>query len=387
MIPNPREREKAKLRLRLFGMEMVRIADLTLPQLEGLLASVGQPSYRARQVMRWVYRRGARTFAQMTDLPQGLRDKLESVAVVETLTPVSQLVSSDGNTRKVLFRLADGRSIETVLMLYDPMGQSRERRTVCVSTQVGCALGCIFCATGQQGFERDLTPGEIIEQVLYFAHRALVASSAGASMPGRPAITNVVFMGMGEPLANYNATWQAVEMLNSPQGLGLGARQMTLSTVGLVPGILRLSKERLQVGLAVSLHAPNDALRSRLLPINRRYPLQELLAACRDYQTATGRRLTFQYVLLEGLNDAPSHAVELAHLIQGMDAHINLIPSNPTVAQIKAPPMAKMLAFQRELRNRGVSATLRVERGLDIEAGCGQLRAKKESLVPHLLEH
>lgn len=360
----------------------MRILDQNLSELEGFLAALGEPPYRARQVMRWVYRRGARSFAEMTDLPQGLRQKLESLAVVTTLTPVAELLSSDGLTQKVLFRLADGESIETVLMHYDDMGPSRERRTVCVSTQVGCAMGCVFCATGQQGFQRNLTAGEIIEQVLYFAHLLTADPSLETSTPGRPAITNVVFMGMGEPLLNYDATWQAVTMLNSAQGMGLGARHLTLSTVGWVPGIRRLTKESLQVGLAVSLHAPNDALRNELLPVNKRYPLRKLLTACQDYQTATGRRITFQYVLFEGVNDALRHAGELAQLLKGVDCSVNLIPANPAGApHFKAPQYAKTLAFQRELEKHGVSATLRMERGVDIEAGCGQLKAQQKQLA------
>jgi 23S rRNA (adenine2503-C2)-methyltransferase len=234
---------------------------------------------------------------------------------------------------------------------------------------VGCPIGCPFCATGQQGFERNLTPGEIIDQVLHYARR--LRDEDGST------IDNVVFMGMGEPFLNFDALWQAIEMLNSPQGFGLGARQMTISTAGIVPGIRRLSREKLQVGLAVSLHAADDALRNSLVPINRNYPLEKLMAACRDYVEATGRRVSFEYALFEGVNDSEEAARALGRLIKGMNCHVNLIAGNPTGdTGFKASGKGAVLAFQAELEQRHIPCTLRVRRGIDIDAGCGQLRSR-----------
>jgi 23S rRNA (adenine2503-C2)-methyltransferase len=250
-----------------------------------------------------------------------------------------------------------------VLMAY------RRRHTVCVSTQVGCAIGCPFCATGQGGFERDLTAGEIVAQVLHFG-RQLKAQSER--------VTNVVFMGMGEPLANYRATWLSIARLNDPAGFNLGARRMTLSTVGLVPGIRRMAAEPLQVGLAVSLHAPTDRLRDRLVPVNRRYPLAQLMAACREYVEITKRRVTFEYALMNEINDAPQQAAQLADLLADLLCHVNLIPLNPTQAasSYTASPRTRVMAFRAVLLRRGIPVTLRLRRGLDIQAGCGQLRGR-----------
>jgi 23S rRNA (adenine2503-C2)-methyltransferase len=247
------------------------------------------------------------------------------------------------------------------------------RYTVCVSTQVGCPIGCPFCATGQHGFERNLTPGEIIDQVLYFA-RWLQDRSNGRE---GERIDNIVFMGMGEPFANYNALWQAIEMLNSPEGFGLSARSMTVSTAGLIPGIKRLSSEKLQVGLAVSLHASEDKLRDKLVPVNKKYALNELIPACREYFAKTGRRVSFEYALFNGVNDSLTQAQTLADLIEGMNCHVNLISANNTASQTLQPsPRNQILAFQQELKNRGINCTLRQSRGQDIDAGCGQLRSR-----------
>jgi 23S rRNA (adenine2503-C2)-methyltransferase len=355
------------------------ILDLTYNQLKELVGSLGQPAYRADQIAWWVYKKLAASFEEMTDLPQSFRWKLAEVASLSSLIPMDEKISGDGQTRKVLFRLDDGRTIESSLMLYEKTGSSRERRTVCVSTQVGCPVGCPFCATGQQGFERNLRPGEIIEQVLYFM-RLVNAEQQGKveelDSPRRP-VTNVVFMGMGEPLANYEAVWQAVEMLNSRRGLGLGARQITISTVGLVPQIKRLAEESIHVELAISLHAANDARRNKLVPINKKYPLSQLIPACREYFKKTGRRPTFEYALFQGVNDSVEHARELARLLEGMNCQVNLIAGNPSVCKEFAPsPMKKVLAFQKILKDRGVSSTVRVSKGADIEAGCGQLRSR-----------
>jgi 23S rRNA (adenine2503-C2)-methyltransferase len=354
------------------------ILDFSYPQLKELVRSMGQPAYRAEQILWWIYGKLATSFEEMTDLPQSLRQKLSEAASLSGLTPVDEKISADGQTRKVLFRLDDGKTIESSFMLYEKDGSSRERRTVCVSPQVGCAIGCSFCATGQQGFERNLSPGEIIGQVLYFM-RLVSAKQQGneEQSPARRLVTNVVFMGMGEPLANYEKVWQAVVTLNSKRGLGLGARQITISTVGLVPQIRRLAGESIHIELAVSLHAADDALRNKLVPVNKKYPLSQLIPACRDYFKKTGRRPTFEYALFQGVNDSVNYARELAHLLEGMNCQVNLIAGNPTNCKEFTPsPMKKVLAFQKILRDSGISSTVRVSRGVDIEAGCGQLRSR-----------
>ena len=355
------------------------ILDLSHPQLKELVGSLGEPAYRADQIAWWVYKKLATSFEEMTDLPQSLRQKLASVASLSSMVSVYEKVSADGQTRKVLFRLDDGRTIESSLMFYEKAGSSRERRTVCVSTQVGCPVGCSFCATGQQGFERNLRPGEIIEQVLYFMRLvgAEQLREETTTDPARRSITNVVFMGMGEPLANYEALWQSIVTLNSRHGLGLGIRQITVSTVGLVPQIKRLAGEDIHVELAISLHAANDALRNKLVPINKKYPLSQLIPTCREYFKKTGRRPTLEYALFQGVNDSVSHARELAHLLEGMNCQVNLIAGNPTTCKEFTPsPMKKVLAFQKSLKDSGVSSTVRVSKGVDIEAGCGQLRSR-----------
>jgi 23S rRNA (adenine2503-C2)-methyltransferase len=343
------------------GQKMA-LLDLTHSQLQELFLSWDEPAYRADQLYKWLYDSLAADFTLMYNLPQGIRERLDRIADIRKLTSLEEMVSPDRLTRKVLFALPDGETIESVFMLYD------ERSTVCSSTQVGCALGCAFCATGQSGFTRNLTAGEIVEQVLHFA-RALKEEGQR--------ITNVVFMGMGEPLRNYEATWQAIETLHDPRGYNLGARRMTVSTVGIVPGIERLSRERLQIGLAVSLHAPEDDLRNTLVPINRRYPLKELMAACQDYVKLTGRRVTFEYALAQGVNDSRQQAVQLARLLDGLLCHVNLIPVNPIPhSPWQASSKERVQVFHGELSSRGVNSTVRLRRGIEIEAGCGQLRSR-----------
>ena len=260
-------------------------------------------------------------------------------------------------------------------MLYD------QRRTVCISTQVGCAIGCPFCATGQEGFVRNLSSGEIVAQVLHYARwladpQAGDGSAAPIERPTR--VSNVAVMGMGEPLTNYDATWQALETLNDPEGFGLGARHMTLSTAGLVPGIERMSREGLQVALAISLHAPTDRMRSKLVPLNQRYPLAELIAASHRFVERTSRRVTFEYALLQGINDSDQQAGQLANLLRGLICHVNLIPVNRVKDSPYDPPSReRSRSFLDVLRGRGISATIRLRRGLDIEAGCGQLRRRR----------
>ena len=341
--------------------QQMSLLNLTRPQLEAYLVYLGQPAFRAAQVWQWLYQKHVADFRAMTNLPKTLRDQLAEMAAIAPLSPVAMLESSDGVTIKTLFALPDGEEIEAVLMGYDD-----GRRTLCISTQAGCAMDCPFCATGQMGFRRNLSAGEIMAQVLHYAR--LLGEQAER-------VTNIVFMGMGEPLANYAATWEAVRRLNDPDGFGLGARHMTVSTVGLVPAMRRMSHEPEQVGLAVSIHAPTDEVRDRLVPINRRYPLKMLIQACHDYIETTHRRITFEYALMDGLNDSDEQAEQLARLIQGLLCHVNLIPLNPTPdSPYSGSPDERVYAFRDRLQAAGIPATVRLRRGIDIQAGCGQLR-------------
>jgi 23S rRNA (adenine2503-C2)-methyltransferase len=329
--------------------------DVTREELATLLA--GEPRYRVDQVWDGLHRRAAEV-DELTDLPKSLRSRLSGEsALAPALVMAASSTSRRGDTVKWLWQLSDGNRIETVLMLYP------SRATVCVSTQAGCAMACGFCATGQAGFDRHLSTGEIVEQVI----RAI-----RAALPRR--VTNVVFMGMGEPLANYEHTWAAVERLHGD--VGISARHLTVSTVGIVPGIRRLAKEGLPVNLAVSLHAANDDLRDELVPINRRYPLAELMAACRDYLSAKHRRLSFEWALIDGINDRPTDAGELAALAAPLHAHVNLIPLNPTPGYpTRGTPTERVRQFRDRLVSLGVNTTVRRNRGTEIDAACGQLRA------------
>jgi len=329
------------------------------PTREELAAHLeGQPRYRLDQIWDGLYRQGS-SLEEISNLPKSLRESLAN-DLPTALTAEAESVSKDGQTVKWLWRLHDGHMIETVLMHY------RERTTVCVSTQAGCAMGCGFCATGQSGFDRQLSVGEIVEQVI----RARVTSA-----PRR--VSNVVFMGMGEPFANYDRTWAAVERLHGD--MGISARHLTVSTVGVVPGIDRMAKEALPVNLAVSLHAANDTLRDQLVPINKRYPIRELALACERYLAAKNRRLSFEWALIEGVNDRSIDARELAALCHRLRAHVNLIPLNPTPGY---PTMGTSRdgvdAFRDELDQHGVNATVRRNRGTEIDAACGQLRASRQ---------
>jgi 23S rRNA (adenine2503-C2)-methyltransferase len=354
--------------------EQTNLYDLTMPELEQLLQRWGQPAYRARQLYRQLYLNLAAEPAAMTDLPQALRERLAAEAHIGTLDLVRRQVADDGLTRKVLFHLPDGAMIESVLMVYP------DRATVCVSTQAGCAMGCVFCATGRLGLLRNLTPGQIIEQVLWAArelnelHSRLKRPADEAPATHSAKLTNIVFMGMGEPFANYDRWWRSVERLHDPLGFNMGARNMTVSTVGLVPGIRRLAAEALPINLAISLHAPDDALRAELMPVNQRYPIAALLDATRDYIAATHRRVSFEYVLMQGKNDAPEQAAALAQLLRGLLCHVNLIPWNPVPgAPLGRSERARVLRFQQVLQDQGIACTVRVERGIAIAAACGQL--------------
>lgn len=339
---------------------MFNLYDLDFPQLSQLLANLGQPAFRAKQVWQWLYQKYPATIAEMSNLPQTLRDALAERVTLHDYTIAAREYSRDGQTTKLLYRLPDGKYIETVLMRYD------RRRTLCISTQAGCAMGCVFCATGQMGFLRHLSSGEIIQQVTYFA-RELAQTGEH--------VTNIVMMGMGEPLHNYDHTMTAIDRLTAADAFNLGARKITISTVGLVPAIRRYADEQRQTPLAISLHAATDEERNRLIPVNRKWPIAELIEACRYYIEKTGRRLTFEWALIAGENDTVEQARALGGLVRGMLCHINLIPLNPTKGYGGRPsdPM-RVQMFQEELARFGVTSTVRVRRGIDIQAGCGQLR-------------
>jgi 23S rRNA (adenine2503-C2)-methyltransferase len=324
----------------------------------------GQPRYRVDQTWDALYTQLLDP-TDMTTLPKVLRSQLAD-ALPNALVAATQRTSTDGDTVKWLWRLHDGAHVETVLMHY------RDRSTVCISTQAGCAMACGFCATGQGGFERNLTTGEIVEQVVH-------ASRDARSNDRR--VSNVVFMGMGEPFANYDRTLAALERIHDD--LGISARHLTVSTVGIVPGIVRFGAERLPANLAVSLHAANDVLRDELVPINRRYPLGQLADACRVYLSHRNRRLSFEWAMIDHINDRDSDAHELATFARDLRAHVNLIPLNPTGGYpTVGSPLARVHAFRDTLESLGVNATVRQNRGTDIDAACGQLRAREVTIAP-----
>ncbi len=335
------------------------IYNLDPKDLTELVKSWGEPAFRAKQIWQGLYKNLWQTPDEFTNLPKTLREKMAANLRFNLLTPTLKLDSSDGQTRKTLFKLPDGRQIEAVLMRYD------RRRTLCISTQVGCAMGCTFCATGQMGFTRHLSSGEITAQVMYYA-RLLQAEN--------DVVTNVVIMGMGEPFHNYENTMAAIDRLNDPDGYNFGARRFTISTSGLVPAIRRFAEEKRQVNLAVSLHAADDTLRESMMPVNKRYPVEELIQACRDYVNLTGRRITFEWALINEVNDTPEVARKLAALLKGMLCHVNAIPLNPTQGyEGKATTRDRAEAFRQVLEQQGIPCTIRIRRGIDIQAGCGQL--------------
>jgi len=341
---------------------MRHLLDLSLEEIGDTLVEWGEPRFRATQIAQWAVRHGVTDFEAMTNLPAPLRARLAAEFSLAPLPIITARTADDGATTKVLLDLGAGAAVEAVRMDYDPdEDESPDRTTVCVSTQVGCAMGCSFCATGQQGFTRNLRPSEILAQVLHFTRERRV--------------TNIVFMGMGEPLANYDATMRAIRWMVHPDGLDLRQRGITVSTVGLVRAIDRLADEGLQVGLTVSLHAPDDELRRRLIDTARGTTIDELVAAAKRYIEKRGRRVTFAYALLDHVNDEPEQATRLARRIRGIQAHVNLIPYNPTAgAGLRRPSRERVRAFQRALQAEGINATVRIERGQEIAAACGQLR-------------
>ncbi len=344
---------------------MILLPDLTRDEMVAWAGEQGLPPYRGRQLYAAVFRRLITSLDEATDLPLDLRARLAHEVAVSPLVVQQTQRHDEARTEKALFRMPDGALIEGVLMDY-PAERGGGRHTVCLSSQVGCALACRFCATGLQGFTRHLSAGEIVAQVLHF-ERALRARGAH--------VTNVVYMGMGEPLHNYEHTIASVRLLTDPHGFNLGQRHITISTAGVVPAIRRLAHEGLQVGLAISIHAATDEARSALMPINRRYPLDELLDACHEYVATTRRRVTFEYTLMRGVNDGVGDARALAERLRGLLCHVNIIPWNPVEGMPFQPsPRAAVDAFRDALTATGIPVTVRDTKGSAIQAACGQLK-------------
>ncbi len=340
------------------------IKSLTLEELSERLAALGQPAYRAKQVMQWIYGKRVKSFAEMSDLPAGLRQQLATEFSFSGLDPLRTLGSLD-TTLKYLFKLDDGALIEAVLIPASPAlyGEASDRRTLCISTQVGCAYGCKFCASGLDGWSRNLLPGEIVDQIMR------VEELCGER------INNIVFMGMGEPLANFANLMRAIAIINAPWGVGLGARHITISTSGLAPQIKLLADQPLQVRLAISLHGATDEVRSQIMPVNRKYPLATLLEACAYYTERKKQWLTFEYILIDGVNDRPEDATALTRVARKVKAKVNCIPYNIVEGlEWQRPSEARQDAFMAVLEAARTPATIRREKGHDIAAACGQLR-------------
>jgi 23S rRNA (adenine2503-C2)-methyltransferase len=339
------------------------LKSLSREELAARLADLGEPPYRAGQILQWVYQKQAESFDAMTNLSAALRQKLSGTFELNAVHALKTRHASD-TTEKFLFQLHDGALIETVLIPATPgLTSSSDRHTVCVSTQVGCAYGCKFCASGLNGVKRNLTAAEIVDQVLQ------VQRLSGER------VHNIVVMGMGEPLANYDNVLRALRIINAPWALGIGARKITVSTVGLVPRIRQLAEDPLQIRLAVSLHGATDEVRERIMPVNKKHPLKELLAACDYYCNTKQRMMTFEYILIAGVNDTLEQAHKLGALARRLRAKVNLIPYNPVEGMLwRRPDRARCKMFQHTLKSHGVNATLRMEKGTDINAACGQLR-------------
>ena len=342
-----------------------------LENFKEIVESWGEPEYRAHQIWNGLYKKYWNKPEQFTTLSKHLRTKLDNNFIFDSLAVLKSLNSKNKLTVKTLFQLNSGDAIETVLMLSEECKIKRPRTTICLSTQVGCGIGCAFCATGQMGFRRNLDSSEIIEQFLYYSRRLNHENKQ---------ITNIVFMGMGEPFSNYNGVNLSIDILKSPDGINLGSRRFTVSTIGLVPGILRLAKEKPQINLAVSLHAADDELRNTLVPINKKYPLDMLMNTCLEYVEITNRRITFEWALIQNVNDSLTQAKTLAHRLQsflrdgGSLCHVNLIPLNPTPDYKHGPStLHRANEFQKLLNENGIPCTIRKRRGIDIQAGCGQL--------------
>ncbi|NLT95001.1 MAG: 23S rRNA (adenine(2503)-C(2))-methyltransferase RlmN [Clostridia bacterium] len=347
-------------------MTKIELRSLDLEEMEALMREINEPPFRAKQLAQWIHQKGVESLGQIGNFSQNLKNKLGEYSKITVLKLVKKQVSRDG-TEKFLFGLEDGNFLECVLMRYRGT-KSKQRNTLCVSSQVGCAMGCGFCATGLSGFQRNLTAGEILSQV-YTVNNYLKDDNE--------IIGNVVYMGMGEPMANFANVLKSIRLLNAPYGQNIGIRRITLSTCGIVPKIIELADMDLDLVLAVSLHAPTDNLRSQIMPINNKYPLKELKKACLYYNQKTGRRITFEYALIEGFNDAKQHAKELAHYLRRLFCHVNLIPVNPVVTEkYQRPDQKKIKEFLAVLTDGGIEVSIREERGTDILAACGQLRGK-----------
>ena len=349
------------------------IYDLDLPAIENLLKEWNEPAYRAKQIWQGLYQHLYSSPEQFSNLPNLLREKLGRELIFSPLTVKTYRDSSDKSTRKTLFELADGNLIEAVLMRYgDPADDhesrhTKTRRTLCISTQAGCAMGCVFCATGQMGFKRNLSSGEIVAQVMYYAQMLKERDET---------VSNIVFMGMGEPFHNYENVMTAIDRLNDADGFGFGARRLTISTVGLVPQIKRFADEQRQVNLAISLHAADDDERLAIMPVNKRYKIEDVIEACKYYIEKTHRRVTFEWALINGVNDTPEVAQILASRLKGLLCHVNAIPLNPTQGYAgEATDRGRAQIFKETLEKNGIPCTIRMRRGIDIAAGCGQLAA------------
>ncbi|MDQ2683133.1 MAG: 23S rRNA (adenine(2503)-C(2))-methyltransferase RlmN [Chloroflexota bacterium] len=341
------------------------VYDLTLDELSAWMRERGFPAFRAKQLYDGLYRQLAASYDDIPVLPKALRERLAEDLPIAAMVPVNEVATPNRDTVKTLYETATHDLVETVLMVY------RDRATVCVSCQVGCAVGCAFCATGLMGLQRNLTTGQMVAQV--------VGAARSARAMGRP-LTNLVMMGMGEPFHNYPATMKFLGILNDPAGMGMGARRMTISTSGVVPFIEKLAEEPLQVNLAISLHAPNQQLRESLVPIARKHPLDELLEAVDSYTEKTHRRISFEYALMSGINDADEIALELAELMRGRLVHLNVIPFNKVdVLEFERPTTEGIDRFAELAGSLGTPVTVRYSRGLDISAACGQLRSKVEA--------
>ncbi len=341
----------------------IDIKSMNIPELKALLTEMGQPAFRAGQLFSWMHK-GARSFDQMTNLPKALRQALEERCRLTAPQVERKQISALDGTVKYLWRLWDGNCIETVLMRY------QHGNTVCISCEVGCAMGCAFCASTVGGLVRRLTPSEMLDQVLF--------TQLDSGMP----ISNIVLMGIGEPLDNYNTVLRFLELVNSPQGLHIGMRHISLSTCGLVKGMEKLAEEDLQLTLSVSLHAPDDETRSKIMPVNRSVGVEALLTACRRYFEKTGRRISFEYAMIDGVNDADWQADLLARQLKGMPSHVNLIPLNE-VSDSPLKPSPRVRQFQNRLEAQGINVTVRRKLGGDIDASCGQLRRKTLTNKPY----
>jgi len=336
-------------------------------EMEQLVMDMGYQRYRADQILYPLYYKFPKDISEIKQLPKNMREELtEAGYAIGSAKEIHRIVSDDGDTTKLLLSLTDDASVETVLMQYPSSKiNGHPRSTICVSTQIGCAMGCVFCATGQMGFETNLKAEHIVSQVIHFAD---ILQHRGEH------VTNLVFMGMGEPMANYDEMIRAIQILTHDRGFGIGQRHITVSTIGIVSGIDKLADENLQIGLAISLHAPTNELRKKLVPTAGPHSVEDIVAAGNRYYKKTGRRVTFEYALMKGINDSPEIAVELARLLQGNGSHVNLIPINPTTGNFERPTQDNVLEFERILSNTGINCTVRIEKGTEISAACGQLR-------------